>query len=195
MTKPGLWREMMRNKAYNLSHYSFACKEKILVDTNVWIYLFPPPGNPRNDFATSYSWAFLAMIRAEAIPVIDPSIISEYLNRYCRIEWEVHFRKIYPKFKTFRKSPDFLSVAHAASTFASNILAKSSMHDLHTGKTQLLQAIQSFKTGQLDFNDTLLVDLCKQLDMKLLTNDSDFQTGGIDILTANPKLLKLCTEQ
>ncbi|MBM3421686.1 MAG: type II toxin-antitoxin system VapC family toxin [Chlorobi bacterium] len=185
----------MRNKVYNLRNYAFTCKEKILVDTNVWIYLFPPPGNPRNDLATTYSRAFLSMIQAGAIPVVDPLIASEYLNRYCRIEWEVRFRNLYPTFKTFRKSPDFLSVAHSASTFASNILAKSAMHNVHTGKPQLSQAIQDFQSGQLDFNDTLLVDLCKQLDMKLLTNDSDFQTGGIDILTANPKLLKLSAEQ
>jgi len=184
---------MMKNKAHDLNGYSFTFEEKILIDTNIWIYLFPPPGNPRNNFATTYSWAFLSMIRKGAIPVLDPSILSEYINRYCRIEWEVNFRSTYPKFKSFRKSPDFSTVVNAASTFAANILAKSTLQPLEPGKLNLAQAIQDFRSGQLDFNDSILVNICKQLNMKLLTNDSDFLTGGIDILTANPKLLRQCS--
>ena len=37
----------MNNKAYDLASYSFASGEQILVDTNIWLYLFPAPGNPQ----------------------------------------------------------------------------------------------------------------------------------------------------
>ena len=36
-------KRMMKNKAYDLSTYSFRKGEPLLFDTNVWIYLFPVP--------------------------------------------------------------------------------------------------------------------------------------------------------
>ncbi len=45
----------MNNKAYDLSSYSFSRGEQILVDTNIWLYLFPAPGNPQLGFARQYS--------------------------------------------------------------------------------------------------------------------------------------------
>jgi predicted nucleic acid-binding protein len=61
-----------------------------------------------------------------------------------------------------------------------------------TDQLNLQQAIADFGSGQLDFNDALLTDICIQQNLKLLTNDSDFQTGGIEIITSNPKLLTAC---
>jgi len=56
----------------------------------------------------------------------------------------------------------------------------------------LNQSLIDFQTGGIDFNDALLVDICKKRNLKLMTNDSDFQDVGIEILTTNPKLLKAC---
>ena len=41
---------------------------------------------------------------------------------------------------------------------------------------------------ELDFNDKIIFSLCKEKNMVLLTNDSDFVQSDIDILSANPKL-------
>ena len=113
----------MKNKAYDLSSYSFSSDEQILVDTNVWLYLFPAPGNPPYNFAQQYSTAFANLVSAQAQPVIDPMVLSEYLNRYIRIEWEGNYRSLYPKFKGFRKSQDFSAVVSTAETFAKRILS------------------------------------------------------------------------
>lgn len=47
----------MNNKAYNLASYSFTTGEEILLDANIWHYLFPAPGNPQYYFANQYSSA------------------------------------------------------------------------------------------------------------------------------------------
>lgn len=182
----------MKNKAFNLSSYSFRSGEQILVDTNIWLYLFPAPANPMQRFATQYSTAFSNLVSAKAQPVLDPMVLSEYLNRYCRIEWEGNYKSQYPKFKDFRNSSDFSAVVASAQTFAKRIVSFCEIHSISANELDLNQALSDFSTGQVDFNDALLVDVCKKRSLKLMTNDGDFQKGGIDVLTTNPRLLRIC---
>jgi hypothetical protein len=98
MIRLGLpWRAMMRNRAYDLKTYSFSFGDKILIDANVWLYLYPPPSNSKSTFAASYSRAFATLIQNGATPFIDPMILSEYLNRYCHLEWVANFSSRYHK--------------------------------------------------------------------------------------------------
>lgn len=182
----------MKNKAHNLIHYSFNSEEKILMDANIWLYLFPAPNNPSYRYANQYSNAFKNLISAKAQPILDPIILSEYLNRYTRIEWEVSYKNQYPKYKDFRNSPDFSVVASAAVIFAKKILNFCMVHSIPANELDLSQTLTDFLTGNIDFNDAILVDICKKRNLKLMTNDSDFQYGGIDVLTTNPKLLRAC---
>jgi Predicted nucleic acid-binding protein, contains PIN domain len=182
----------MKNKAYDLSSYSFSSDEQVLVDTNVWLYLFPAPTGPSNRFATQYSTAFSNLVSAHAQPVLDPMVLSEYLNRYIRIEWEGNYKYRYPKFKDFRNSTDFKTVASAAEIFAKRILSFCQIHSIPANELDLNQALAVFSAGGEDFNDALLVDICKNRNLKLMTNDSDFQDGGIEVLTTNPRLLRAC---
>lgn len=182
----------MNNKAHNLKSYSFSQGEQILVDTNIWLYLFPEPGNPKQRFAKQYSSAFSRLIKAQAQPVLDPMVLSEYLNRYCRIEYGGHFIKLYSKYKEFRQSSDFSAVASDAEIFASRILHLCQIHSVPADKLDLHQALHEFKSGQTDFNDAVLVDICKKSNLKLMTNDGDFLHGGIEVLTTNPRLLQAC---
>lgn len=182
----------MKNKAFNLSSYSFSSGENVFVDANIWLYLFNPPHNPQARFARSYSSAFNNLVRAKAQPVLDPLVLSEYLNRYCRLEYVAGFKNTYREFKGFRKSPDFASVASDAKLFASRIVGLCQIHSTPASDLDLAQALDDFECGQIDFNDAVIVDICKKLNLKLLTNDSDFQTGGIEVLTTNPTLLRAC---
>jgi len=182
----------MKNKAYDLSSYSFSPDEQILVDTNIWLYLFPAPNNPSNNFASQYSNAFSNLISAKSQPILDPIILSEYLNRYTRIEWEGNYKNQYPEYKNFRNSPDFSSVASTAKIFAKKILNFCQIHSIPANELDLYQALADFLNGNIDFNDAILVDICKKKNLKLMTNDSDFQDGGIEVLTTNRKLLRAC---
>ena len=182
----------MKNKAYDLSSYSFSSDEQVLVDTNVWLYLFPAPTDPSNRFSTQYSTAFSNLVSAQAQPVLDPMVLSEYLNRYIRIEWEGNYKSRYPKFKDFRNSSDFPAIASAAETFAKRILSFCQIHSIPANELDLNHALADFSTAGVDFNDALLVDICKKRNLKLMTNDGDFQDGGIEVLTTNPKLLRAC---
>jgi predicted nucleic acid-binding protein len=183
---------MVKNKAYDVSSYSFVSKEAILIDANIWMYLFPPPSSFKSKFVFSYSKAFSKLLKAEANPILDPMVLSEYLNRYCRIEWEACYKKQYPKFKDFRNSRASSNVIETAQSFASKIVSFCCVHSIASNQLDLQQILADFASDQVDFNDAVLIDICKKGNLKIMTNDGDFQVGGIDVLTSNSRLLKQC---
>ena len=85
------------------------------------------------------------------------------------------------------------NVAATAQSYALKILQCCRVHSTQADELDLKQALTALASGQIDFNDALLVDICKKQDFKLMTNDADFQCGGIEFLTTNPKLLKACS--
>lgn len=94
----------MKSKVYNLKDYQFEKDEKILIDTNIWLYLYPPPSNPTPKFARYYSKAYLSLLQSGAIPILDIAILGEYLNRYLKVEYDANYKDIYKTFKEFRSS-------------------------------------------------------------------------------------------
>jgi len=182
----------MKNKAHDLSKYAFQKDEPLLLDTNVWLYLYPAPSNKPNWLAASYSAAMKGILTAGSHLVMDAIILSEYLNSYCRIEWRALHKAAYPQFKPFRKSPAFTSVGQGAATFAREILKISTKHDHLFSTSNVTQVLADFETGVNDVNDGLLSETCRHHGWKLVTNDGDFTTGGIELLTSHPGLLRKC---
>jgi predicted nucleic acid-binding protein len=180
----------MRNKAYDLATYNFSKDEPLLLDTNIWLYLFPAPSDQLPRFAARYSSAFKRMLAASVYLALDAMILSEYLNRYCRIEWEA--KSAHMKFKQFRTSPDFAPVGQNAAAYADRIIKLCNCHSHPFATANITQVLAAFAAGNQDFNDGLLTDSCRQHGWKLVTNDGDFTEGGIEVLTNNPKLLAAC---
>lgn len=194
---------MMKNKAHNLSSYSFHRGETLLFDANIWLYLYPPPSRPSDRHAAKYSQGLKSMRYAEVELVIDVLVLSEYLNTYCRIEWRaLHRRRALPagekdkkthrSFKEFRKSSDFAMVARIAADYAHRILKLSRRVDHPFAQTNIAHVLTDFEAGASDLNDGLLAETCRRNGWKLVTNDGDFTTGGIEVLTTNPTLLSAC---
>lgn len=183
---------MTRNRALNVTTYAFQPGERVLVDANVWIYLQPPVSKPPPGYSWQYSAALKSMLTAKATPVIEALILSEYLNRYLRIEYEAGWLGHYRKFKDFRSSPDFMTAASAAIGDARQILKVVSKADTPLCSADLSAILAETGAGTLDFNDGLLVETCRLHGWKLLTNDSDMKVGGIEVLTTNPRLLAAC---
>lgn len=183
---------MTRNRARNPSTYAFQAGERILVDANVWLYLQPPAAQPPPVFAWRYSSALKDLLAAKAQPVVEALVLSEYMNRYLRLEYDAAWRGKYPKFKDFRLSGDFSKVAQSAIAEAKQILALAAAEDTCFAAVNLTDVLTETETGALDFNDGVLVETCRLRGWKLLTNDADMQIGGIEVLTTNPKLLAAC---
>ena len=182
----------MKNKAHPIDRYSFQKDEPFLLDANVWLYLYPAPSDKNTCPAAAYSKALKNLIDAKSLLAMDALVLSEYLNRYCRIEWNALFKTSYAEYKRFRKSSDFTSVGQGAATFARSILRICRNHDHPFSSADITQILSDFESGVNDFNDGLLTETCRHTGWKFITNDGDCTTGGIEVLTANNKLLTAC---
>ncbi len=182
----------MKNRVHDLATYAFREEEPLLLDTNVWLYLYPAPSDKATRYATGYSNAFKKMRIARSRLIMDALILSEYLNRYCRIEWIALHRRTYADFKVFRKSAAFQTVGQGAAISARSMLKLCIRNDHPFAAADVARVLADFETGANDFNDGLLIETCRHNGWKLVTNDSDFTTGGIEVLTSHPALLKAC---
>ena len=124
--------------------------------------------------------------------VMDALVLGEYLNAYCRIGWKASYKEKYRGFKDFCKSTDFSVIGKGAATFARSMLKLCTRCDYPFATVNVTQTLADFEIGADDFNDGLLVETCRHNNWKLITHDSDFTSGGIGILTGNPKLLAAC---
>ena len=181
-----------RNRAHDVSQYTFAGGEVILIDANVWLHLYPAPSDRRRQYVVEYSQALKSMLSAGVEVVMDPLVLGEYLRAYCGIEWRALHRRTHPNFKRFRNSADFSTVGGQAAGFARAMLKSCTRRDHPFRRTAVGTVLTYFEKGACDFNDGLLVETCRINGWKFVTHDGDITAGGIDVLTANPKLVAAC---
>lgn len=179
------------NNAVDITRYRFQPDEQLLLDANVWLSILGPRG-PSSWDARTYSKAFGQMLTEGSSLFVDATVLCEFVNAYVRIEQGM-LRNANPsvpaKFKSFRQSSHFLPVAIAVADDTRRLL--SFCRKIETGFPQVdvLDIMDTFKRGRQDFNDLLLVELCRARNLKFVTNDRDFKGLGIPILTANRQLL------
>jgi predicted nucleic acid-binding protein len=172
--------------------YTFSDKDRILVDANVWLYLFGPhaPGSP---IVRSYSAVFTGIQRNRASLYLDVLVLSEFVNRYARLEHQIQKSAGAPishDFKTFRDSSDFVPIAEAIQASVMKIGRYTLPLDHPLTACDLPATLAEFAAGRRDINDQLLAHCCMRHGLALLTNDGDLVHTGITILTTNPQLLR-----
>lgn len=177
----------MRYKAGDIRHYNFTSQDKLFLDANIWLYLYGPP-KPRSYWRPIYASVFNYMVRAKSRIYIDVLVVSEFINAYARMKQKVVAPYI-NTFKNFRSSPYFKPVAEDIADDVELVLS----HCLKTesGFTALPMddLLADYISGDFDFNDQVITEICKNNGFTLITNDSDFKTQEIPILTANSNLL------
>jgi len=190
----------MKNKAHNVTNYTFSAGEMVLPDANVWLYLYSPASigiDPR--IITAYSDALDSIQDKGAVVCLDPLVMSEVINRLLDEEWlridppdpRTKARR-YRKRKEFRQSRDYPVAARTVEMLAKQIVADSKALDQPFSKLDLGQLLTDFGSGSTDWNDQLIVETCRHHGCKLLTNDTDHTDGGIEVLTSHPRLLAAC---
>ncbi len=180
----------MTHKAISLNQYNFTSKDKLFLDTNIWFYVYGPqqPQAPRH--VKIYSQAFKRILSAKSRIHIDVLIVSEFINRYARLQWRLVAPNI-KQFKNFRNRPHFKPVAQDIAADVKRILKHCSRINsgFETLKTDVL--LDEYAAGDSDFNDQVITEVCKREGLTLITNDGDFKGQGISVLTANRRLLGL----
>lgn len=169
--------------------------ESFLIDTNIWLYLFCPLGNYKYDQIKPYENFFNLAIKNGSIIFISTLILSEFINRYLRLEFNILNGKKNNMFadfkKDFRPSQEYKSVASVIrSTLKQNILKIAKPLDDDFSKLDITKIVDSIET--IDFNDEYTAYISVQSKIKVITHDFDFKLSKVaaHLITANKRLLK-----
>lgn len=172
----------------DVTAHSFSRNEKVFLDTNIWFLVFVPT-SPNDNRVRAYSQAFARLLEAKSPIFIDVLVLSEFINTYARLRWNVA-GKPFGDFKKFRLSSEFKPLAREIASDARRILKHCDRVDSGFETLDIADLIIRFETECPDFNDQILAGICKSRGFTLLTDDRDFRGCGVPILTANQRLLR-----
>ena len=68
---------------YDINFYDFQKNDSLLIDANIWLYIYCPQAQRRN-ISQNYSNALAKILKAECNVLLDVLILSEFINRYSR---------------------------------------------------------------------------------------------------------------
>ncbi|MFZ5922436.1 MAG: PIN domain-containing protein [Chloroflexota bacterium] len=179
------------SKAVDITVYQFAETDNLFFDANIWLTLYGPQGAPNDPRSQVYSNALAEAVRAKSQIWVDVLVVSEFVNRFARIEYDIRFpnKSRRPDFKQFRNSPDFHPISQAIAAAVRNILKFAARIESGFSVIDINNLLLEFEATPNDFNDQILAGLCKNNSLVLVTHDSDFKGKGVDILTANPRII------
>ena len=177
----------MENNIQAVGLYTFTHRDKLFLDANIWLYLFGPEDR-RNHWNQIYSQVFNRILDANSQVYIDVLVVSEFINAYARMKQKIVAPYI-NSFKNFRSSPYFKPVAEDIADDVELVLSYCSKIESGFTALPMNALLNDYATGDCDFNDQVITEICKNNGFTLITNDSDFKTQEVPILTANSKLL------
>lgn len=180
----------MKNEAYPIEKYTFAAADKLLLDANIWLYIYGPQGDPADHRTRVYSAALANILAVKSHIYLDVLILSEFINRYARLRYDILRPAGWPKeFKSFRKSGAFKSIAKDVADDTRRLVKQCEQMESGFETVDVGALLAEYEAGDTDFNDQILTELCKTKGLTLVTHDVDFKDRGLTLLTANQRLL------
>lgn len=174
-------------KKYRLQEVTQLNGKAIFFDANILIYLFWPTG--QYSFERNYASVFRSLLRQGNALFVNFLVISEIVNRAIKTEYEKHLltqsltRKEL-KYKAYRNSQEGQDALKDICIIVKDeILSRFDVVEKSFDKQEIEGCLV---VSELDFVDKALVVLCKENNLILLTNDRDYKSTDLDILTGNP---------
>lgn len=166
----------------------FSSNDRFLLDTNIWLFLQGPPGNPSDPRPNIYSKALSDMLTAKCTLIVDALVISEFINRYSRIHYDL-VKQVGETFKQYRQSAAYKLVASTIAGEVRDIFSICGRVECGFSVLDDADLLDTFSKGDSDFNDLIIAEVCRTNNCALVTHDADFKGANVPILTANKKLL------
>lgn len=174
-------------KPLAVKDHEFNRKDKLFLDTNIWLYLYGPQRRKAR-VIDAYSKMLKRILAAGSRIYIDVLVVSEFINTCTRLKWQIATKKEI-RFKAFRNAPSFKSVAKSVSSDVGRVMTHCLRVESGFAGIEVTELLNEFAAGECDFNDQVIIKLCKKEELTLITHDADFRDAGIPILTANHRLL------
>ncbi len=176
----------MTASIYNINSYNFTQTDALFIDANIWLYIHGPQAQ-RDNRSRNYSNALAKILKAKCSVFLDVLILSEFINRYSRLKFNLEGRS--PDFKSYRQSSAFKPVAREIADAVRRILKHCECVESGLTSIDMNSLLIDYESKCPDFNDQILVELCRSRSFKFVTHDGDFKDYDITILTANKSML------
>ena len=179
----------MRSNITPIATHAFVASESLLIDTNVWLLLYGRQ-DPSDWRIKVYSKAFARISAAKCPIYIYALVLSEFINSYSRIEHKLAVAQGGPSiFKRFRESPEFLPIAQSIASACRIILKQCARTESQFESANIEAILKDYAAASRDFNDQILSHICRVKNLKMITDDADFEHLDIPVFTANRRLL------
>jgi hypothetical protein len=183
----------MASSTFDIQAYHFSEADGLLLDANIWLLLYGPGAPDQSRRVAIYSEAFVEILNAGSRINLEVLVLSEFINRCARFEYDlrrVDDPTIPTSFKAFRNTPAFAGIASSISVAAKKVVQHCRRVDSGFPELLVESVLDEYSGGRTDFNDQALAGLCKLKGYKLVTDDSDFISSDVTVITANVKLLR-----
>lgn len=174
----------MARNVIDIRKHIFSNQDRLLLDTNVWLHIYADKTNP-SPTTKIYTQAFQNMLNAKSLLFIDAIIFSEFISNYVRLN---NLKKA-KKFKEFRDSKEFSEIAKKVAVVSRDILQHCQRIDNNFLTLDVDKLLTAFEQSHSDIKDQLILEVCKNNHLILVTDDGDFKNSNFKILTANQNLL------
>jgi predicted nucleic acid-binding protein len=171
---------------HSIEDYNFPAGQGYFFDTNIWLYIYGPISWP-DERSDVYSRALKEIRNSKGTIYINCMIISEFINSFSRIEFKQQSEFI--RFKDFRGSLKYRVIAQEIAYNVKKIFRNTLACDPELQIINFPEVMDMFEQGKYDFNDLLFAQICRAKNLVFVTHDKDFSELGVEILTANKKLL------
>jgi predicted nucleic acid-binding protein len=171
---------------HSIGDYGFPAGKGYFFDTNIWLYIYGPISWP-DERSDIYSRALKGIRDSKGTIYINCMIISEFINTFSRIEFKQQSE--FSRYKEFRNSLKYRVIAQDISYNVKKILKSTLACDPEQQAINFPEVMDLFEQGKYDFNDLLFAQICRAKNLVFVTHDKDFSELGVEILTANEKLL------
>ncbi len=173
-----------------IAEHNFSVNERLFFDTNIWILLYAPRiGLDTRDL--SYSAALRSIQEIGAEIWCTSFVLAEFIQAYALRAWRTRPNKRqHPEFKRFREDETVFASLHEELVDAiDKMKMNAKLVETVLDTQSVLDLLPAFRSGNADFADLIVADYCIKNGLTLVTDDADFATTGVSLLSANPKLL------
>ena len=176
----------MMSRVLEVKNHDFTSEDRLFLDANIWLYIYGPQ-KPKDWRVKIYSGMLKRIINKKSTIYIDVLVVSEIINRYARLKWQLFASGM--DFKDFRESKGFIVIAQEISDVVRRVVKHCSRLESGFMKLEINTILDTYSQGNSDFNDQVVTEICKDKRLTFITHDADFKGQGISILTANRRLL------
>jgi len=163
--------------------YNISSNDKILIDTNILIYIFCPLYSQKFESKIDTYSTILQEIQKQNSKILLSSIVvSEFINRWLRLDFDKNIQdKEHSKNfkKDYRGTDRYNRVLKQILKQIEKLYVNYNIENINDSFDKF-DIISSYEDKNNDFNDLLLAYISSSNNLKILTDDNDFDNLDIE---------------